>query len=321
VAIASWDNLTGKGLIRVLPDRVYVWNDVQVREAVELHDDPRDRVIATGAAKFDEWFERRPRWSRAELAERAGLDPGRTYVLYVCSSGFIAPDEVGFVRSWIERLRADGRPALRELAVLVRPHPQNAGHWSDADLSGFGDVAVWPRGGAQPDAGEARAVFFESLAHSAAVVGINTSALLEAAILGKSVLVPLAPQFAGTQQGTLHFRYLLHENGGFLHVASTLDEHADQLADAVEHGDDHAEQTQRFVASFLRPHGLDRPAAPILERELERLALVRPDPAQRTAGSAALRVALTPVAVAAAVIGTAASRIRGGRPAAEPEPA
>jgi hypothetical protein len=321
VAIASWDNLTGKGLIRVLPDRVYVWNDVQVREAVELHDVPRDRVIATGAAKFDEWFERRPRWSRAELAERAGLDPGRTYVLYVCSSGFIAPDEVGFVRSWIERLRADGRPALRELAVLVRPHPQNAGHWSDADLSGFGDVAVWPRGGAQPDAGEARAVFFESLAHSAAVVGINTSALLEAAILGKSVLVPLAPQFAGTQQGTLHFRYLLHENGGFLHVASTLDQHADQLADAVEHGDDHAEQTQRFVASFLRPHGLDRPAAPILARELERLALVRPDPAQRTAGSAALRVALTPVAVAAAVIGTAASRIRGGRPAAEPEPA
>jgi hypothetical protein len=320
VAIASWDNLTGKGLIRVLPDRVYVWNDVQVREAVELHGVPGDRVIATGAAKFDEWFERRPQWSRAELAERAGLDPDRPYVLYVCSSAFIAPDEVGFVRSWIERLRADERPVLRELGVLVRPHPQNAAQWRDADLAVDG-VAVWPRGGAQPDAGDARAEFFESLAHSAAVVGINTSALLEAAILGKSVLVPLVPQFAGTQQGTLHFRYLLHENGGFLHVASTLDEHADQLTDAVEHGDDHAEQTRRFVESFLRPHGLDKPAAPILERELERLALVRPEHARRTVGSATLRVALTPLAVAAALIGAAASRIRGGPPAAEPEPA
>jgi hypothetical protein len=225
------------------------------------------------------------------------------------------------VGSWIERLRADERPALRELGVLVRPHPQNAAQWRDADLSAFPGVAVWPRGGAQPDAGDARAEFFESLAHSAAVVGINTSALLEAAILGKSVLVPLTPQFAGTQQGTLHFRYLLYENGGFLHVASSLDEHADQLADAVEHGDDHAERTRRFVESFIRPHGLDRPAAQILERELERLALVRPEPARRTAGSAALRVALTPVAVAAAVIGTAAARIRGGPPAAEPEPA
>ena len=188
--------------------------------------------------------------------------------------------------------------------MLVRPHPQNAAQWRDADLSAVPNVAVWPRAGAQPDAGDARAEFFDSLAHSAAVVGINTSALLEAAILGKSVLVPLVPQFAGTQEGTLHFRYLLHENGGFLHVASTLDEHADQLADAVEHGDDQAEQTRRFVESFLRPRGLDRSAAPILERELEQLALVRPEPAHTTVGSVALRAALTPVALAAAVIGT-----------------
>ncbi len=321
VAIASWDNLTGKGLVRVLPDRVYVWNDVQVNEAVELHGVPRERVVATGAAKFDEWFERRPRWTSEELAERAGLEPGRPYVLYVCSSAFIAPEEVGFVREWIDRLRADERPVLHDLGVLVRPHPQNAAQWRDADLSAVPNVAVWPRAGAQPDAGDARAEFFDSLAHSAAVVGINTSALLEAAILGKSVLVPLVPQFAGTQEGTLHFRYLLHENGGFLHVASTLDEHADQLADAVEHGDDHAEQTRRFVESFLRPRGLDRSAAPILERELEQLALVRPEPAYTTVGSMALRAALTPVALAATVIGTAASRIRGGPPAAELEPA
>ena len=106
-----------------------------------------------------------------------------------------------------------------------------------------------------------RADFFESLAHSSAVVGINTSALLEAAILGKPVLVPLVPQFAGTQQGTLRFRYLLHENGGFLHVAPNLDDHADQLAAALEQGDDQAAQTRRFVESFLRPRGLDRPAA------------------------------------------------------------
>ena len=62
------------------------------------------------------------------------------------------------------------------------------------DLAGFDNVAVWPPAGAQPDAGKARADFFDSLFHSAAVVGINTSALIEAAILGKSVLVPLAVQ-------------------------------------------------------------------------------------------------------------------------------
>jgi hypothetical protein len=320
VAVASWDNLTGKGLIRVQPDCVYVWNAIQVQEAEEMHGVPAGRTIPTGAAKFDEWFERRPRWSREELAARAGLDPGGPYVLYVCSSSFIAPDEVSFVREWVERLRRDERPAVQELGVLVRPHPQNAAQWRDADLSAFENVAVWPREGAQPDAGDARADFFDSLAHSAAVVGINTSALLEAAILGKSVLVPLVPQFAGTQEGTLHFRYLLHGNGGLLHVGSTLDEHADQLAGALEHGDDHAEQTRHFVESFLRPHGIDRPAAPILAEEIERLAVVRIEHVRLGPGSLALRLVLMPVAFAASVVGVASARIR-GRSALEPEPA
>jgi hypothetical protein len=322
VVVASWDNLTGKGLIRVIPDRVYVWNHIQVDEAESMHGVPSGSAVATGAAKFDEWFERRPRWTREELAARAGLDPARPYVLYVCSSSFIAPDEVAFVREWLERLRRDDRPALRDLGVLVRPHPQNAAQWQTADLSDLPGVSVWPRSGAQPDAGDARAEFFDSLAHSAAVVGINTSVLLEAAILGKSVLVPLAPQFAGTQQGTLHFRYLLAENGGFLHVASALDEHADQLAVALDRGDEHADRTRRFVESFLRPRGIDWPAAPILADELERLALVRPRPAAQPAGSAALRIALTPLAAAASLSGLAAARIR-GRPApgpAEQEP-
>ena len=36
--VLSWDNLTNKGLIRVQPDRVYVWNEAQKAEAVAMHD-------------------------------------------------------------------------------------------------------------------------------------------------------------------------------------------------------------------------------------------------------------------------------------------
>jgi hypothetical protein len=310
VCVASWDNLTGKGLIRVVPDRVFVWNDRQVEEAVEMHGIPRERVTATGAPKFDEWFERRPRpWD--EFAARVGLDPGRPFVLYACSSAFIAPDEVTFVSRWLEAVRA----RLPDVGVLVRPHPQNAAQWRGVDLAGF-DAAVWPPGGAQPDAGEARADFFDSLAHSAAVAGINTSALLEAAILGKSVLA--VPGFAGTQQGTLWFRYLLYENGGFVHVGDTLGEHVRQLAGVLEGGDEHADQTRRFVESFVRPHGLDRPAAPILADAIETLARTSPARVRPRAGAYALRALLTPAALAAGAVGTAAARIR-RRPPSVPE--
>jgi len=272
VCVASWDNLTGKGLIRVLPDRVFVWNETQRREAVELHGIPAERVITTGSPKFDEWFERRPATAPAEFRAKVGLRADRPYVLYLCSSPFIAPDESGFVRDWITELRGapDGR--LRGLGVLVRPHPQNAFQWRDVDLSPLGDVAMWPREGAQPDAGEARADFFDSLFHSAAVVGVNTSALIEAAIVGRSVFTVLDPRFAGTQPGTLHFHYLRHANGGFLHEADSFGEHLAQLAAVLESPEENA-RTRRFVASFVRPHGLERAAASILADEIEELAL------------------------------------------------
>ena len=40
IAVASWDNLTSKGLLRFVPERVFVWNEAQRLEAIELHGIP-----------------------------------------------------------------------------------------------------------------------------------------------------------------------------------------------------------------------------------------------------------------------------------------
>jgi hypothetical protein len=312
LCVASWDNLTGKGLIRVVPDRVFVWNEAQVSEAAQMHGVPPRRIVATGAPKFDEWFERSPQTTPAEFALTVGIDPNRPFVFYACSSAFIAPDEVKFVRRWLTALRERPEESLRGLGAVIRPHPQNAAQWNGVDLSDLVNVSVWPPGGAQPDAGEARSVFYDSLAHSAAVVGINTSVLVEAAIVGKSVLVPLAPEFRGTQEGTLHFRYLLYENGGFLHVGGTLDRHFQQLASVLERGHEDSERTRRFVEMFVRPRGLDRPAAPILADEVERLAAAGATPPRPGVVTLVLRVLLLPLAVAASVVGRASQGLRGG---------
>jgi hypothetical protein len=64
VAISSWDNLTNKGHLRLVPDMVTVWNGQQKKEAVEYHGVPADRVAVTGAQLFDRWFGRRPSQSR-----------------------------------------------------------------------------------------------------------------------------------------------------------------------------------------------------------------------------------------------------------------
>jgi hypothetical protein len=133
-------------------------------------------------------------------------------------------------------------------------------------------------------------------------VGINTSAMIEATILGKPVLSFLSPEFAGTQDGTIHFRYLRPENGGFLRVAETLDAHREQLAGVLRDPALARAETQRFVASFVRPHGLNVPCTPVLADAITRAAQRKPAPvAGRSFAAAGLRAACWPVAAAMSV--------------------
>lgn len=268
--IASWDNLTNKGLLRLVPDAVFVWNDAQKQEALEYHDVPAERVVTTGAQVFDKWFDRRP-GPREVFCARVGLPAGKPYLLYTCSSSFISLShaELEFVREWIAAVRAE--PSLADHAILIRPHPYNGAAWTEADLSQWPDVSVWPRGPYNPLADEHRHAFFDSLYHSAAVVGINTSAMIEAAIIGRPVLSFVADRFTGTQEGTLHFHYLLPENGGFLRMAQSVPEHVAQLSEVVADPDLVRRQTEHFVGTFIRPHGADRPATPLLADAIEAL--------------------------------------------------
>ena len=142
--MASWDNLTVKGVIHDPLDLVTVWNDLQRVEPIRLHRVPAERVVITGAQNFDHWFEWKPNLSRTEFCAKVGLPPDRPYLLYVCSSPFIAPDETVFVRDWLRRLRTQRDPALARIGVLIRPHPQHAAQWKDVEFVDQGPAIVWP---------------------------------------------------------------------------------------------------------------------------------------------------------------------------------
>jgi len=318
VCVASWDNLTNKGLLRIEPDLVMVWNDAQRREAEVYHDIPAAKIAQTGAQLFDKWFARTVTRPRTEFCARVGFPDTAPFVLFTGSSSFISETnaEVAFVRRWIAALRASGDPVLSTINILVRPHPYNFHSWASEPVADLAGVRVYPRQGYNPIDAENRNDFFDSLFHAAAIVGINTSAMIEAAIVGRPVCSLLAEEFAGTQEGTIHFHHLLPENGGFLRIAATIDEHVRQLADCLRDPETTRAETERFVASFIRPHGLDRPATPVFADTVERLASsAAPAPRHEAAWLIAIRpivavLAATTLAVDAAGDPDTASRVR-----------
>lgn len=268
--VFSWDNLSNKGVIHQLPDRVFVWNEVQRREAIDLHGVSGDAVTVTGAPRFDVFFRRSPSSERAVFCRAHGLDPGRALVVYLASSPTVTPNEPDFVDAWIAALRGSATPQLREAQLLVRAHPRAKAIWRHhprygTEATGAG-AAIIVSTSAQSDQS-----LYDALAHAVAAVGLNTSAELEAAILGTPVYTVRAPTVAPGQTGSRHFQYLLAEHGGFVEQADTLHEHVLQLAAGLAGGFDH-ERQRRFVEQFVRPRGIGMPASPILADEIAALA-------------------------------------------------
>src|SRR5581483_4406631 len=209
----------------------------------------------------DEFFALRPSAPREQLLGRVGLDPAAPTVLYLGSSGFVTKREPELIERWVATLRSSGDERLRTANVLIRPHPGTLDEpaWT-AWQPGLPGVAMpRPRRRAQD--------LYDQLAAADAVVALNTSAELEAAIAGRPVLTVRTGDLAPGQEGSAHFRYLLAEEGGFVQTADGLDEHAGQLRKALAE-DPLAEQRRRFVERFVRPRGLDRPAGPELAAEI-----------------------------------------------------
>jgi hypothetical protein len=281
----SWDNLTTKGTVHVIPDATLVWNEVQTEEAERFHGIPRETVTAAGAPRFDEYWERRIESTYENYCKSQGLDPRRPLITYLGSSNLIVKNELDFVSLWIDRIQCSSSAELASANLLLRPHPKFADGWEER-FRGKPQVALSVSKVLNNDAS-----LFDAMAHSRAVIGANTSAELEAAIVGCPVFTIKDPTFVSGQDGTIHFGYLA---GDLAKVAISLDEHVAQLAAELGRPKQPGRNDQ-FLTSFLRPGGLNRRASDVTADAIERVVLgsgvvelARPTPEPRspaTAGS------------------------------------
>jgi hypothetical protein len=262
--VNSWDNLTSKGTVHVLPDVFVVWNEPIAQEAVELHDVPLGTVRITGAPHLDRFFEMRPAETREQLAARMGCPDARPYVVFLCSSRTLMTDETPLVTAVAEALRR--RFAGNPPTLVVRPHPTNAEPWEQYAHPG---AVVYPKNGDQADTAESWQAYFDQLKMSVCVIGLNTTAFLEAVVADCPCLTLVTDEYYAAQGRTGHFRHLL--KGDFLEVSRDLDEVADRVARIVGGADEKRDGRREFVRWFIRPCGMEQSASVVVADVIESL--------------------------------------------------
>lgn len=263
--VASWDNLTNKGLVKYQPSKIFIWNEYQKKEATKLHKIPDDKIEVMGSPTFDNWFTLKPSMSKESFLTQAGLPIDRNYILYLCSSKSIVKDETIFFEKWYHNLKRQEGKKLKELTIIVRPHPKYEEQWEQFDLSRFENVSIYPlKRNFSLGFDNAKTSFYDSLFYSELVVGINTTSMIEAGILQKPVftIIPKTNEckiHEGTY-GTLHFKYLL--DGGLVQFADNFQEHYRQMNFFLNLSDDkrtdYLRNIHNFVKKFVRPNGLEQ---------------------------------------------------------------
>jgi hypothetical protein len=79
--VRSWDNLTAKGLIRAIPDRFVVNNEVIQKEAMRYNFIPEKDISIVGIPHYDRYIAAPPK-SREEFLKECGLDPAKKTIVY-----------------------------------------------------------------------------------------------------------------------------------------------------------------------------------------------------------------------------------------------
>ena len=115
--VKSFDNITSKGFLPVVPSFFSVWNQQMKEELVHIHAIDPINISINGAPQFDNYLNYSPKSSFSQFTQAFGLSGKRKIVLLTTTSEDInssEPSLADFLYELSKNLNFD---------LLVRPHP------------------------------------------------------------------------------------------------------------------------------------------------------------------------------------------------------
>ena len=80
--VRSWDNLTGRGIVREIPDRIIVQNKIMKKECEKYNSIAEKNIEIVGIAHYDNYLNMTIT-SREVFFNKIGLDPNKKTVLFI----------------------------------------------------------------------------------------------------------------------------------------------------------------------------------------------------------------------------------------------
>lgn len=118
--IRSWDNLTSKGVIQILPDKLIVYTTTMKEEAKKYAGMREENLLVTGLPHYDIFF-RPPKIDRATFLRGLGIDPTKRIILCAPFFDQYTGSAVVIIKELVRAIETGRLP--NDLHIIVRFRP------------------------------------------------------------------------------------------------------------------------------------------------------------------------------------------------------
>lgn len=123
--VRSWDNLTSKGVVQILPDKMVVLNSVMKKEAMKYVGVREDKILISGSPQYDIYFNKKyPKVSKKEFFAQLGIPEERRVILCAPFFNDYTKSAIKIINTLNEAIK-DGR-LPNDIHILVRFRPNSA---------------------------------------------------------------------------------------------------------------------------------------------------------------------------------------------------
>ena len=215
--ILSWDNLTNRGYLAVIPDKCIVWNDIMKDQLLSLYKYPAENIFVSGIPHFDRYFSELP-VSKDAFFKQLGLDPQKRLITFFTGSPANYPSENDSIKKIITNLAAlPGFFDQHQILLRLNPKDNVSRHADILNINGvfsqrIGVIDSRFRDNWNPKEHEIIELA-ATLQFSDVVVGMSSTICIEAAIYN-------TPQVVLDMDPRLHYFYEMNhfvpiiESGG-----------------------------------------------------------------------------------------------------------